>query len=50
MTEFVGPFFGVDGAFKSSVNKLIPILYFLPWETTESIRYGVVWSYEGLIF
>ena len=49
MTEFVEPHFGVDGAFKSSVGKLIPILYLIPWETTECMGCGRVHSYEWLI-
>ena len=49
MTEFGGPFSVVVGAFKSSVENLIPISDLLSWKTTESVEYDVVWSYEWLI-
>ena len=34
MTELDEPFRGVGGAFKSSIDKLIPIRNVLPWEST----------------
>ena len=46
MAEFDEPFSGVDGAFKSSVEKLIHIHDLLPWNTTESMGYDVIRSYE----
>ena len=32
ITEFVEPFLGVDGSFKSSKDKLVPIIDFIPWK------------------
>ena len=46
MTELDETFNGFDGAFKSSIEKLIPICNLLTWKTTESVGYDVVWSYE----
>ena len=42
--EFVEPFILVYGAFKSSVDNLIPIMCFLLWKKTESMGYDVVQS------
>ena len=42
MTDFVASFFWVDGAFKSSANKLCPRLDMLPWKTTEYNGYHPV--------
>ena len=49
MPKFFEPFCRVDRDFKSYVEKLIHILGFIPWKTTESMGYDVVWSYEYLI-
>ena len=49
MTELDEPFRGVDGYFKSSGDKLIPIHDLLPWKKTYSMGYDVVRSYEWLI-
>ena len=49
MNELDEPFSAVDGAFKSSLDKLIPIHDLLPWKTTESVGYDAEWSYEYLI-
>ena len=46
MTEIDGPFSRVDGTFKSSVDKLIPIRDLLPWKTTEYVVNDVVRPYE----
>ena len=46
MNELDEPFSGVDGAFKLSVDKLIPICYLLPKKKTESVGYDVVRSYK----
>ena len=40
---------GVDGAFKSYAEKVIPKHDFTYWITTESMGYDVVRSYEWLI-
>ena len=45
MTEIDETFSVVEGSFKSSVKKWIPILYLLIWKTTESILYDVVRTY-----
>ena len=45
MNELDEPFSAVDGSFKSSVEKLIPIRNILPWKTTEPIGYDFVRSY-----
>ena len=46
MTELDEPFSGVDGAFKSSADKLIPMHDLLPWKIFESMGYDFVQSYE----
>ena len=46
MTELDEPFIGVDGTFKSSLEKLIPIRNLFLFKTTESVGYYVVWLYE----
>ena len=46
MTELDEPCRGVDGAFISSVYKLIPIHNLLHEIKTESVGYDVVLSYE----
>ena len=50
ITLFFAPFWGMDGAFKLSVEKLIPILDFIPWKKTVSMEYNVVQSDEWIIF
>ena len=49
MTEFVEPFCGVDGAFKSSVETIISILDFFSLKTTKTFGYNVVPYYEWRI-
>ena len=46
MTGLDEPFSRVDGAFKSSVEKSIPIHGLLPIKITESMCYDVVRLYE----
>ena len=46
MNELDEPFNVFDGAFRSCMEKLIPIHDLLPWKTTESVGYDVVRSYE----
>ena len=46
MTELDEQFSGVDGGFKSSVDKVRPIRGLLPTKITESMGYDVVRSYE----
>ena len=46
MVELYEPSSRVDGDFKSSVDKLIPICDLLPREKSESVGYGVVRPYE----
>ena len=45
ITEIDEPFSGADGAFKSSVKKLIPICGLLPIKKN-SMGYGGEWSYK----
>ena len=46
MTVLDEPCIGVDGDFKSYVDKLIPIRGLLPRKTTESLGYDVERSYK----
>ena len=49
MIGFGKPFRLVDGAFKSSVKKPIPICDLIIWITTEYVGYYVIGLYEWLI-
>ena len=44
ITELYEPLSGFDGAFKSSMEKLIHIRNLLPWKNTESKLYYVLQS------
>ena len=46
ITEFYEPFSGVDGAFKSSVEKLLRIQGLLPRKKNQSLGYDVERSYK----
>ena len=46
MTSLGEPFSVVGGFFKYSVEKLIPIRYFITWKTTEYVGYDAAQSYE----
>ena len=41
MTKIDDSFIGFDGAYKSSLETLIPIRDLLPWKTIESVKYCV---------
>ena len=44
--QFDGTFSIVDVAFKSSVDKLIPISNLISWKKNKSVGYSVVCSYK----
>ena len=46
ITELDEQYSGFDGAFKSSIEKLIHIRNLLPLKATESVVYDVIRSYE----
>ena len=46
MTVLDEPFIGVYGAFKSYVDKILPIQGLLPIKTTESLGYDIERSYK----
>ena len=46
MTKIDDSFIGFDGAYKSSLETLIPIRDLLPWKITKSMVYNVVQSNE----
>ena len=48
VTEFVLNFYGVGSAYKSSVEKLRPILDLINWKITEYMGYYALQSYSWL--